>query len=221
MTTPRFSHAFIFDLDGVITDTARQHLAAWHNLALDLGVPFDPQMGEQLKGLSRTDSLELLLSRSRRSFSDAQKQNLAERKNKAYVASLITMSENNLLPGALTALQAVRAGGWGLALASASKNAATVLERLGIAGLFHHVVDAALITRGKPDPEIFLAAAQALDVAPAACIGIEDAVAGVQAIHSAGMFAVGIGSPQVLSAADVVLPDLLTFQPETLLRLLR
>lgn len=221
MTTPRFSHAFIFDLDGVITDTARQHLAAWHNLALDLGVPFDPQMGEQLKGLSRMDSLELLLSRSRRSFSDAQKQNLAERKNKAYVASLITMSENNLLPGALTALQAVRAGGWGLALASASKNAATVLERLGIAGLFHHVVDAALITRGKPDPEIFLAAAQALDVAPAACIGIEDAVAGVQAIHSAGMFAVGIGSPQVLSAADVVLPDLLTFQPETLLRLLR
>ena len=221
MTTPRFSHAFIFDLDGVITDTARQHLAAWHNLALDLGVPFDPQMGEQLKGLSRMDSLELLLSRSRRSFSDAQKQNLAERKNKAYVASLITMSENNLLPGALTALQAVRAGGWGLALASASKNAATVLERLGIAGLFHHVVDAALITRGKPDPEIFLAAAQALDVAPAACIGIEDAVAGVQAIHSAGMFAVGIGSPQVLSAAHVVLPDLLTFQPETLLRLLR
>lgn len=221
IVTDRFTHAFIFDLDGVITDTARQHLAAWHKLALDLGVPFDPEMGEQLKGLSRMDSLELLLSGSRRQFSAELKQRLAERKNAAYVESLISMSETDLLPGALAALQAVRAGGWGLALASASKNASTVLQRLGIAGLFHHVVDAAQVARGKPDPEVFLAAAQALNVPPAACIGIEDAVAGVQSIKSAGMVAVGIGSAQVLTAADVVLPDLQDFQPAALLRLLR
>ncbi|KQP20635.1 beta-phosphoglucomutase [Pseudorhodoferax sp. Leaf267] len=214
----RFTHAFIFDLDGVITDTATQHLQAWHNLALEIGVPFDPQMGEKLKGLSRMDSLELLLAGSKRHFDDRIKQQFADRKNAAYVQSLARMSAADLLPGALDALQAVRAGGWGLALASASKNAMTVLDRLGIAHLFHHVVDAARIARGKPDPETFLAAAQALDVFPTRCIGIEDAVAGVQSIRSAGMFAVGIGSAEVLGAADLVLPDLTALQPEALLR---
>lgn len=215
---PRFSHAFIFDLDGVITDTARQHLAAWRDLALELGLPFDPQIGEQLKGLSRMDSLALLMAGSARKFDDALRLRLAERKNKAYVASLASMSASDLLPGAHAALHAVRAGGWGLALASASKNAQTVLARLGIADLFHHVVDAGRIANGKPDPEIFLSAAQALGVPPARCVGIEDAVAGVQSIRSAGMFAVGIGSPVALAAADVVMPDLRGFRPSDFLR---
>ena len=215
---PRFTHAFIFDLDGVITDTARQHLAAWQALARELDVPFDPEIGEQLKGLSRMDSLDLLLAGAARTFSLAEREQLAERKNTAYVASLADMSASDLLPGARPALQAVRAGGWGLALASASKNAPAVLARLGIAGLFHCVVDPAAVARGKPDPEIFLTAALALEVPPTRCIGIEDAVAGVQAIKGAGMFAVGIGSARVLTTADVVMPDLLGFHPAAFLR---
>lgn len=214
-----FSHAFIFDLDGVITDTARLHLDAWGALARDLGLPFDPHMEEQLRGLSRMDSLELVLGAAAASFSPARKLDLAEHKNAAYVASLSGMSSADLLPGALEALQAVRAGGWGLALASASKNADTVLQRLGIAGLFHHhVVDAASIPRGKPAPDIFLAAASALTVAPAHCVGIEDAVAGVQAIRSAGMWALGIGDAATLTEAHAVLPDLRGFDPTAWLR---
>jgi beta-phosphoglucomutase len=200
----RFTHAFIFDLDGVITDTARQHLAAWRDLAQELGLPFDPQIGERLKGLSRMDSLDLLLAGSPRTFSRAEREQLAERKNVAYVASLADMSAADLLPGARPALQAVRDSGWGLALASASKNAQAVLARLGIAGLFHCVV--------------FLTAALALAVPPTRCVGIEDAVAGVQAVKGAGMFAVGIGDPQVLTTADVVMPDLLGFHPAAFLR---
>ncbi|WP_326539414.1 beta-phosphoglucomutase [Pseudorhodoferax sp.] len=211
--TPSFSHAFIFDLDGVITDTARLHLAAWHGLARRLGLPFDPAMEARLRGLSRMDSLDLILGDAASRFSTERKQALADHKNAAYVESLGDMSAADLLPGALAALQAVRDGGWGLALASASMNAHTVLQRLGIAPLFHHVVDVAAIARGKPAPDIFLAAAQALGVPPAHCVGIEDAAAGIAAVRSAGMFALGIGDPLALPEADRVLPGLDAFRP--------
>lgn len=217
----RFSFAFIFDLDGVLTDTARLHLAAWRDVAAGLYLPFDEAMGEALKGVSRMASLELVLRPSALDFSDAEKQRMATRKNAAYVAGLAGMSAADLLPGAAAALAAVRAAGWGVALASASQNAPMVLERLGITAAFDHVVDVHRVARGKPDPEIFLRAAQALSVAPGRCIGIEDAVAGVQAIKAAGMFAVGIGDPQVLTQADVVLPDLQRFAPDAYLRQLR
>lgn len=211
--TRTFSHAFIFDLDGVLTDTARQHLAAWGALARMLQLPFDASMEDRLRGLSRMDSLELVLGPAATRFSAERKQALAEHKNAAYVDAIAALTPADLLPGALAALRAVRAGGWGLALASASRNAPTVLDRLGVAHLFDHVVDPASVARGKPAPDIFLAAAQALGVAPAHCVGIEDAAAGVQAIRDAGMFAVGIGDPQVLRGADLVLPDLLVWQP--------
>lgn len=151
-------------------------------------------------------------------FSAERKHALAERKNAAYVAALAGMSPADLLPGALQALLAVRAGGWGLALASASRNAAMVLARLDIGELFHHVVDAATVPRGKPAPDIFLAAAAALGVPPAKGVGVEDAVAGVAAIRSAGMWALGIGSPAVLTEAHAVLPDLTAFRPADYLR---
>ena len=216
-----FSFAFIFDLDGVLTDTARQHLAAWRDLAVSLELPFDDAMGEQLKGVSRMASLDMVLAASTRSYSAAEKHAMAERKNAAYVAGLSGITRADLLPGAAEALAAVRAGGWGVALASASQNAGVVLERLGIADAFDHVVDVREIANGKPDPEIFLAAASALGVAPARCIGVEDAVAGVASIKDAGMVAVGIGDPAVLTRADVVLADLRGFKPAELLRLLR
>lgn len=217
--THHFPHAFIFDLDGVITDTARLHLDAWANLASELGLPFDPDMEDRLRGLSRMDSLELILGPQAPRFSPERKLALAEHKNAAYVEALAEMSEQDLLPGALAALLAVRAAGCGLALASASRNAPTVLARLGIADLFHHVVDPASVPHGKPAPDIFLAAAKALRVPPAHCVGVEDAAAGIQAIRSAGMVAIGVGNPLVLDGAHEVLRSLTEFRPGTCLSL--
>jgi beta-phosphoglucomutase len=141
-----------------------------------------------------------------------QKLALAERKNKQYVELIATMSAADLLPGALDALASVRAAGLKIGLASVSKNAFTVLDRLGIRDRFDYVVDAARIANSKPHPEIFLNAAAALGVAPEDCLGVEDAVAGVASIKSAGMFALGVGSPAVLTQADRVIPSLSEFR---------
>lgn len=213
--------AFIFDLDGVITDTAELHYVAWRALALDLGIAFDESHNEQLKGLSRMDSLERILAMGPRQFDAPEKHRMAERKNGHYLALVEKMTPADLLPGALDALRAARAAGSRVALASASKNAMLVLERLGIAHAFDHVVDSNHIQNSKPHPEVFLAAASALAVAPQDCVGIEDAVAGVQAIRAAGMFAVGVGDPRVLAQADQVIADLRHFNPSNYLRGMR
>jgi beta-phosphoglucomutase len=218
MTAPARPCAFVFDLDGVITDTAHLHFRAWRDLAHSVGVDFDEAFNEQLKGVSRMDSLELILARSDRRFTPAQKLQLAERKNADYVRLIETLTPADLLPGAVDALKAARSAGARVGLASASKNAAAVLARLGIAELFDHVVDANLIARSKPDPEVFVAATNALGVVPEHCIGIEDAVAGLQAIRAAGMFALGVGDPKVLTLADQVIPDLRSFDPSNYLR---
>ena len=218
MTASTRPRAFVFDLDGVITDTAHLHFLAWRDLAASVGVAFDEAFNEKLKGVSRMDSLELILARGERHFSAAEKLEMAERKNAAYVRLIDRITPADLLPGALAALEAARAAGCGVALASASKNAASVLARLGITAAFDHVVDANLIARSKPDPEVFLAAAQALGVDPADCVGIEDAVAGVQAVRAAGMFALGVGDARVLTLADQVIPDLCQFTPSNYLR---
>jgi len=203
--------AVIFDLDGVLTDTAHYHYLAWKRLAESLQLPFDQAFNEQLKGIDRMGSLELILAQGRRSYTVEEKLALAEQKNQHYQTLIADMTPADLLPGAVAALQRVRAAGLGIALASVSKNAATVLARLGITGHFDYVVDAATIARSKPDPEIFLTAAQALGVAPADCLGVEDAVAGVAAIKAAGMTALGIGHPFVLTQADVVITSLADF----------
>jgi len=206
--------AVIFDLDGVLTDTAHFHFLAWRELAHSLQLPFDEAFNEKLKGIDRMGSLELILAQGGREYSAAEKEALATRKNAHYQRLVSTMTSAHLLPGAVQALEAVRQAGLKIGLASVSKNAATVLQRLGITDRFDVVVDAALIRRGKPDPEIFLSAAQQLDVAPAACIGVEDAVAGVQAIKAAGMYAVGVGDAAVLQQADDVIPGLQAFRLE-------
>jgi beta-phosphoglucomutase len=204
--------AVIFDLDGVITDTAHYHYLAWKALAESEGVHFDHAFNEHLKGVDRMGSLNLILAGSPKTYSMDDKLALAERKNRQYVELIASMSQADLLPGALDALASVRAAGLKIGLASVSKNAFTVLERLGIRDRFDYVVDAALIGNSKPHPEIFLNAAAALDVAPADCLGVEDAVAGVASIKAAGMFALGVGSPQVLTQADRVIPSLLEFR---------
>jgi beta-phosphoglucomutase len=218
MTAPARPCAFVFDLDGVITDTAHLHFRAWRDLARSVGVDFDEAFNEQLKGVSRMDSLELILARSDRRFTPAQKLQLAERKNADYVRLIETLTPADLLPGAVDALKAARSAGMRVGLASASKNAAAVLARLGIAAAFDHVVDANLIAQSKPHPEVFLAAARALRAEPADCVGIEDSVAGVQAINAAGMFALGVGHARVLTQADQVIPDLRGFIPSNYLR---
>ncbi|MBV7538540.1 beta-phosphoglucomutase [Duganella sp. sic0402] len=203
--------AVIFDLDGVITDTAHYHYLAWKQLAESQGVHFDHEFNESLKGIDRMGSLDLILASAARQYTPEQKLALADVKNRHYQELIATMSSEDLLPGAVEALDTVRRAGLRIGLASVSKNAFTVLERLGITDKFDYVVDAATIARGKPDPEIFLKAARELGVAPADCLGVEDAVAGVAAIKAAGMFALGIGHPFVLAEADVVITSLKDF----------
>ncbi|WP_395403679.1 beta-phosphoglucomutase [Pseudoduganella sp. UC29_106] len=204
--------AVIFDLDGVITDTARYHYLAWKRLAESQGVHFDEAFNEHLKGIDRMGSLELILASSPRKYTQDEKLALAHEKNEHYKELIATMSPADLLPGALEALDECRAAGLRIGLASVSKNAFTVLEMLGITDKFDYVVDAAKIERGKPDPEIFLKAASELGVSPADCLGVEDAVAGVASIKSAGMWALGIGDPAVLQQADRVIPSLAHFE---------
>jgi beta-phosphoglucomutase len=204
--------AVIFDLDGVITDTAHYHFRAWQRLAERERIPFDEAFNERLKGVDRMGSLELILSRSSRLYSADEKLALAELKNRHYQELIATMSSHDLLPGALDALNAVRQAGLKVGLASVSKNAPFVLDKLEITDRFDVIVDARSIAKSKPDPEIFLTAADLLNVDPARCIGVEDAVAGIQAIKRAGMYAVGVGERSVLAEADYVIPGLAAFR---------
>ena len=205
---PQPLRGVVFDLDGVITDTAHFHFLAWQQLAQQLGLPFDEAFNETLKGIDRMGSLERILARGATQYTPQQKLALAQQKNERYVALISAMDAGELLPGALPLLRELREKGIRTGLASASRNAPLVLDRLGIADLFDHVVDVAGIARPKPDPEIFATAAARLGLAPSSCIGIEDAVAGIAAIRGAGMYAVGVGDPAVLHEADEVIPGL-------------
>jgi len=204
--------AVIFDLDGVITDTARYHYLAWKRLADSVDAPFDEAFNEQLKGVDRMGSLDLILARAPRAWTPEEKLALADAKNRHYQELIATMTPDDLLPGALRALEEVRNAGLKIGLASVSKNAFTVLDRLGIRNRFDDVVDAATIRNSKPHPEIFLTAAAHLGVAPQDCLGVEDAAAGVASIKDAGMVAVGVGDPAVLYRADRVIPSMLHFR---------
>lgn len=212
--TPRRYSAAIFDLDGVLVDTARLHYQAWRRLAKELGFDFSERDNEALKGVSRMCSLEILLAHGGIAVDKGKKQALADRKNDVYRQLLQGLTEGDLLPGARECLEALRRRGIKIALASASKNAPFVLERLGIARLFDAVVDGTVVSASKPDPEIFLRSARELGARPAECVVIEDASAGVEAAKKAGMVAVGIGSPELLSEADRVVPGVKDFDFE-------
>jgi len=202
--------AVIFDLDGVLTDTAELHFRAWAKLASEIGVPFDRKTNERLKGVDRATSLDIILERAMRTVDAAERQALAARKNAYFVASIERLTPESMLPGALRALDDARARGAKVALASASHNARAIVARLGIADRFDHIADPDPALRPKPAPDLFLAAAAALGADPARCIGVEDAIAGVAAIKAAGMFAIGVGDSRGLVDADVVVPDTLS-----------
>ena len=212
--------AFIFDLDGVLTDTAEYHFLAWQQLATQLGIEFSRADNELLKGVDRMGSLELILQLGQKQLSLDEKLMLAEQKNTEYLKLVQTMSPADLFPGVLPLFSSLKAAGVKTALASASKNAALVLQKLGIPALFDYVADSNLIKNGKPDPEIFLTCAKALGVTPERCIGVEDAPAGVTAIKAAGMYALGIGEEHALTQADLVIPAISALDPTLLTRLL-
>jgi len=202
----RLLNAIIFDLDGVITDTAEYHYLAWKDLADELNISFSRELNEQLKGISRMGSLEIILKSAgkEQEYSELAKIELAERKNQLYQSLIAKITPADILPNIKQLITDIRAKGIRLGLASVSKNAFTVMEKLKLTDLFETIVDASTIKNGKPDPEIFLTAAQLLNVDPTACIGIEDAAAGVESIKRAGMYAIGIGSPAILAQADIV-----------------
>jgi len=199
--------AFIFDLDGVITDTAEFHYLAWKKLGEDLGIPFDREFNETLKGVSRTDSLERILTLGNRQndFTESEKNDLATKKNAHYVELIRNISEKDLLPGIESFLKQIKEAGIKISMASASKNALMVVKALGIIDYFDHIVDAATVINSKPDPEVFLKAAEAVSAKPENCIGVEDAAAGVDAINSANMYSVAIGDATILGHANLVL----------------
>ena len=198
--------AIVFDLDGVLTDSAELHFRAWKALADELELPFDREINERLRGIDRMASLEIILEGASTSYSAGEKESLAARKNATYRALIAEVTPSDLLPGVPRLLDELRAAGLPLALASASRNAPSLLERLGLSGHFEAVIDPASLERGKPDPEIFERAAAALGLATDECVGVEDAEAGIAAILGAGMAAVGIGPADRLGAAHLVVP---------------
>jgi beta-phosphoglucomutase len=195
----------VFDLDGVLTDTAELHFQAWRSLAEELGLLFDRALNEQLKGVSRMESLQIILAHGGVSMTGQQMAALAEKKNGTYRELIRAITPAHLLPGMAELLAQLRAHGIRTALASVSHNAAEILKRLGIEKDLDFIVDPRVVIKGKPDPEIFFRAAEALGVPNECCAGIEDARAGIQAIREAGMFAVGIGTD--LPGADWILAD--------------
>lgn len=200
--------ACIFDLDGVIVDTAVYHYRAWKRLANELGFDFTEEDNEKLKGISRVESLKLILGWGGVQKTDQERLELATRKNNWYVEMIEAMEPDEILPGAKEFLEEVKAAGFKTALGSASKNSGLILERTGLLPLFDAIVDGNRVTASKPDPEVFLKGAEDLNMAPENCVVFEDAVAGVEAAKRAGMKVVGIGSPQVLKGADLVVEGL-------------
>lgn len=195
----------IFDLDGVIVDTAKYHYLAWKRLASELGFEFTEKDNERLKGVSRMRSLEILLEVGNREFDEEQKLKLAEKKNTWYIEYISKIDESELLKGAQEYLLYLKKKGIKIALGSASKNAPLILKNLGIEGLFDAVVDGNQVTKVKPDPEVFLLGASMLGLAPENCVVFEDAEAGIEAASRAGMASIGVGKPEILYKADRVI----------------
>lgn len=207
-TTISGAQAALFDLDGVLVDTAVLHHAAWQELATELGFVLDDEAAERTKGVSRMAALDIVLAAGGINATAKEKVQWATRKNDRYKEMLGDISPADLLPGSLDFLHALGERGIKRALGSASANAPMILERLQIADCFEAVVDGTVITDAKPDPAVFLKGAELLGLPNGVCVVFEDAAAGVQAAHAAGMYCVGIGTAANLPEADVVVPSL-------------
>lgn len=205
---------FIFDLDGVIVDTARYHFLAWQKISDELGIEFTPEHNERLKGVSRIRSLDIILELGKIDVSPDDKDLWLKKKNEDYLAYIENMDESEILDGVSKVLHFLKERNQPIALGSASKNARPILEKTGIIHLFDAIVDGNDVTNAKPDPEVFLQAARLLGVDPQDAIVFEDSVAGIQAANIAGMTSVGIGNADVLSEAHYNFPDFTHIDPQ-------
>jgi len=208
--------ACIFDLDGVVVDTAHYHYLAWKQLAETLGFDLTPDDNERLKGVSRRESLDIVLEIGGIEADEEEKNRLSARKNEWFTELVDKMKPEEIFPGVAALIRELKDAGLKVALASSSKNALTVVDRLGIHSLFEVIVDGTMIANTKPDPEIFLLTAKMIGIPPADCLVFEDAVAGVEAALAAGMKCVGVGSADRLGSADLVIARTGEFHPEML-----
>ena len=208
---------FIFDLDGVIVDTAKYHFLAWKETAGRLGFDFSLQDNEKLKGVSRMKSLEILLDIGNINLTDFEKKRIAEEKNNLYVSYISLLTPNDILPGAKQFLEKTQKLGIKTGMGSASKNAPYILEKLAIKEYFDVVVDGNCVSKAKPDPEVFISCAQKLSLLPRNCVVFEDAEAGIEAAHNAQMKVVGIGNSAILKKADLIVSGLSEITPERIL----
>ena len=212
--------AFIFDLDGVIVDTAKYHYLAWRNLANSLGFDFTEEQNEHLKGVSRVKSLEILLEIGNINLSEDKKKALLDKKNNEYLEYVNKMTPDEILPGVLTVLDFLDKKGVKFALGSASKNASLILEKVDLLDRFTALVDGNDVSKAKPDPEVFLIGASKLKKDPENCIVVEDAIAGIQAANKAKMLSIGIGNKEVLNEANYVFKDMNEIKSEFLIEIL-
>ncbi|MFA5872568.1 MAG: beta-phosphoglucomutase [Anaerolineales bacterium] len=210
--------AFIFDLDGVLTDTAEYHFRAWNQLAAEENLPFSRDDNEHLRGISRRESLMLIIKD--RIYSEAKIQEMMERKNSYYLEFIREISPRDLLPGAKELLDELSSAGLKIALGSASKNASDVLERLGIRSLFDAISDGYSVEHQKPAPDLFLHAARQLNLPPAQCVVVEDAAAGIQAARTGGFRSIGLGPRERVGEAEIIFPSLVGLHLADLLKAL-
>ncbi|WP_299123027.1 beta-phosphoglucomutase [uncultured Tenacibaculum sp.] len=198
---------FIFDLDGVIVDTAKYHFLAWKKLANDIGIDFTETQNEQLKGVSRVKSLEKILSWGNKTIPEDEFMELMAKKNNDYLSYIAKMDESEILPDVPKVLNYLKKEDQPISLGSASKNARQILKKVNLISDFNAVVDGNDVSKAKPDPEVFLNAAKLLEITPENCIVFEDSLAGVQAANNANMISIGIGDKDVLKEADYVFSD--------------
>ncbi len=205
----------IFDLDGVIVSTDDCHYRAWKSLADAEGISFDRTDNERLRGVSRMESLDIILEKAGREYSEAEKLEMATRKNENYRELILELTPNDILPGVMHFLTELKGRGVKLAIGSSSKNSPAILERIGLTGFFDAEADGNDIKRSKPDPEVFLLAADRLGLAPSSCLVVEDADAGVESALAAGMQVLGVGSAMNHPKATLRAPDLSVIGPDT------
>jgi len=198
---------FIFDLDGVIVDTAKYHFLAWQKLAKSIGIDFSHEQNEQLKGVSRVKSLEKILAWGNKTISEEKFNALMASKNDDYLSFIAKMNHDEILPDVPKVLNYLKEQNQPISLGSASKNARQILKKVDLLKQFDAIVDGNDVSKAKPDPEVFLIAAKALNINPEDCIVFEDSVAGVQAANTANMISIGIGEQSVLHEADYVFSD--------------
>jgi beta-phosphoglucomutase len=194
--------ALIFDLDGVIVDTAKYHYIAWKNIAKQVGFELSPMQNQSLKGISRVESLERILKWANVTLSEAEKNDLLHQKNEEYLLLISNMGADEIMPGVVSVLQYAQKENIPVALGSASKNATRILQKLGLSPYFNAIVDGNHVSKSKPDPEVFLRAAHLLKHIPEHCMVFEDAAAGIQAAKTAGMITIGMGGEKEVNTAD-------------------